>query len=93
MMLPKPQKFLILLTSLLIATAVYMGAYAYFSPTLTDWQKEQNMDLMAGTGTTKMQVYARSFSCAGLSFAFSAIILFAVLKNAQKKAGRQDVSK
>jgi hypothetical protein len=71
------KKLLVLFVSFVVAVNMGIAAYFYYSKDLTDWQKNQPMDLRSEKGLTRAKVYIDSGIVGGLSFGLCAgLILF-----------------
>lgn len=78
-------KVIIFATSFLVGVNMGFASYFYFSKDLSDWQKNQAVDMRNESGLTKAKIYADSFSVGGISFCLSTGILLLVQKFRNKK--------
>ena len=77
------KKLALLLISLVVGLNMGLAAYFYFSKDMTDWQREQLVDMSSEAGLTRAKIYADSATVGGVSFILcaGAILLFDKLKN------------
>ncbi len=88
--LSKAQKAAIYLTAFFVGISAFLGAYSFFSSTLTDEQKAEKISLKEKTGLARLKAYADGASVGGLCFALCAGLMFfnALRAEAKRKNDR-----
>lgn len=74
------KKFMILLTSLMVASIAWIGSYTIMSRELTEFQRKAEISFESETGSTKFKIYVDATSIAGIGFCLTAIGILVYLR-------------